>query len=316
MKISVIIATRNRKEDLIVTIDGYLAQLHPDKEIIVIDNNSNDGTPQMMKDLYPDIKYLWLPDNFDIRSMNLAIEMSSGDLIWRTDSDSHPESPNAFTEAIEIFRNNPEVHVIATEDIEVRQGNRVWQWYPFNVDKVNIPQGGYPANLFAGTGAVIRREVYDKIGGFWEFGFEEIDFCTRAILAGFNVRYYPNIRTLHFASPRDRDNPNRWIQISKQFVRYTWKFFPFWRALGRTITIFFFQFLFAVMSRFSPLVILEGYLTMTAVSISTFRNERNVVPATKLHDITLGVPFVKPQFKFLIQRIKGFFGARKLKGSE
>ena len=37
--------------------------------------------------------------------------------------------------------------------------------------------------MFAGTGAAIRREVFDKIGGFWEFGFEEINI----VVAGAGV---------------------------------------------------------------------------------------------------------------------------------
>ncbi len=38
MKISVIIVTRNRKEDVRVSLNGYLRQTHPDTEIIVVDN--------------------------------------------------------------------------------------------------------------------------------------------------------------------------------------------------------------------------------------------------------------------------------------
>src|SRR5512133_4302984 len=145
--------------------------------------------------------------------------MSTGDIIWRTDSDSHPESTKAFQMAADIFSTQPDIHIISTEDIEVRKGNEPWNWYPLPCDKVNVPAEGYKANFFPGTGAAIKREVFNKIGGLWEFGFEELDFCTRAIVAGFNVRYFPNIRTLHYGSPQDRDNTNRWIWTSRQFMR-------------------------------------------------------------------------------------------------
>ena len=102
MKISVIIITRNRCNDLRNTISAYLKQTYSDKEVIVVDNGSNDGTKEMMNIEFPEIKYLWLPENFDIRSINIGIEMSSGDIIWRTDDDSYPEQPDAFEKVVNI----------------------------------------------------------------------------------------------------------------------------------------------------------------------------------------------------------------------
>ncbi len=302
MKISVIIVTRNRKDDLKVTIEGFLRQTHPDKEVIVIDNASDDGTREMMKYDYPRMQYMWLPDNFDIRSINIGIEMSSGEIIWRTDSDSHPESEHAFEDVLEIFAKNPDIDIIATEDIEVRKGGWAWDWYPIEIDKTNIPPNGFKAHFFPGSGAAIKRKVFDRIGGFWEFGFEELDFCTRAIVAGFNISYFPNIRTLHYASKQDRYNPNRWIMISKQFIRYNWRYFPFFRAWGRTTMIFYFQILHAISQKLPVLSIIEGMLGMMAVTISTIRNERNVVPKSKLKDITLGAGIFKVQMRFFTQK--------------
>jgi GT2 family glycosyltransferase len=301
MRISVVIVTRNRKEDVKRSIDAYLNQEYEDKEVIVIDNESTDGTREMMEQEYPQVKYMWLPDNFDIRAINIGVEMSTGDVIWRTDSDSHPESPKAFQMAVDIFENNPDIHIISTEDIEVRKGNEPWNWYPLPCDKENVPPEGYKANFFPGTGAAIRREVFDKIGGFWEFGFEELDFCTRAIVAGFNVRYFPNIRTLHYASPQDRDNPNRWIWTSRQFMRYNWRYMPTGLALKRMFQIFLFQMMSAIVYRYPILAVIECFFTLLAVTFYTIRNERQVVPEDKLEDITLGVSLAKTQYRFFKQ---------------
>jgi GT2 family glycosyltransferase len=301
MKISVVIVTRNRKEDVRRSLDAYLEQTYKNMEIIVVDNASLDGTREMMETNYNFIKYLWLPDNFDIRTINIGVEMSSGDIIWRTDSDSNPENPDTFERVVRIFNEHPEIDIIATEDIEVRKGREPWNWYPIPIDKTNVPETGFKANFFPGTGAAIKRDVFRKIGGFWEFGFEELDFCTRAIVAGFNVRYFPNIRTLHYASPQDRDNPNRWVMASRQHVRYNWRYFPFWQALGRTSQIFFYQVFYASITRMPISAILEGIFSMTAVIFSTYRNERNIVPKNKIADITLGVSISHTQWRFFKQ---------------
>jgi GT2 family glycosyltransferase len=301
MKISVVIVTRNRKEDVKRSIDAYLSQNYENKEVIVVDNQSTDGTREMMEQEYPFVKYLWLPDNFDIRSINIGVEMSSGDIIWRTDSDSHPESPDAFQMAADIFSSQPDIHIISTEDIEVRKGNEPWNWYPLPCDKTNVPANGYKANFFPGTGAAIKREVINKIGGFWEFGFEELDFCTRAIVAGFNVRYFPNIRTLHYASPQDRDNPNRWVWTSRQLMRYNWRYFPTPLALNRMAQIFLYQMIIAIVYRYPITAMMDCFFSMLAVTFNTIRNERRVVPEEKLDDITLGVSIAKTQYRFFKQ---------------
>jgi GT2 family glycosyltransferase len=289
MRISVVIATRNRKEDLERSLEGFLYQSYGDKEIIVIDNESRDGTKEMMAEKYPNVKYLWLPDNFDIRSINIGVEISTGDIIWRTDSDSHPETIYTFEHVIEKFNAQPDIDIICAEDIEVRRGNQVWDWYPFSVDKINIPEEGYKANTFAGTGAAIKRTVFNKIGGFWDFGFEEIDFCTRAIVAGFNIRYFPDIRVLHFATQAERVPAERWVRVSKQLIRYNWKYFPLRSALWRTMVVMLSQMLNGMASRLSPLVLLEGFIQMQATILTTYRNERQPVPKEVLPDITLGI---------------------------
>lgn len=298
MKISVIIVTRNRIEDLRNTLISYMGQTYEDKEIIVVDNGSDDGTIEMMRDEFPLIDYTWLPDNFDIRSLNIAVHRSKGDILWRTDDDSYPESPDAFKQICEIFQKHPDIDIVCSEDIEVRDNNKIWEWYPLEVDKVNIPEKGYQSNIFPGTGAGIRRKVFDKVGGFWEFGFEELDFCTRAILAGFNIRYFPNIRTLHFASRSNRIADDRWVKINKQLIRYQWKFMPFSKAFGRSIVFFITATIEAIYKKIRPASYFEGIFGMLSVAFMAYRNERTVVPQSLMYDVTLGKSAFRSQFLF------------------
>lgn len=288
----------NRKVDLKATLESYLSQSHEDKEIIVVDNASDDGTREMMRDEYPEIDYTWLPDNFDIRSLNIAVSRSSGDIIWRTDDDSYPQDKDTFKRVCEIFENYPNIDIICSEDIEVTDNYQIWEWYPLKVDKVNIPPNGYQSNIFPGTGAGIRKKVFDKIGGFWEFGFEELDFCTRAILAGFNIRYFPDIKTLHFSSRRNRVPDDRFVKINKQLVRYQWKYMPFWKALRSSLVSLAAATLEAIYKRIRLASYFEGIFGMISVAFMAYRKERNVVPESKMYDVTLGISAVRSQYLF------------------
>lgn len=310
MKISVIIITRNRKEDFRKSLDAFINQTYQDKEIIVIDNASDDGTREMMLSEYSDIKYLWLPENFDIRSINIGVSMCSGDIIWRTDDDSNPEHENVFSRVVEILENHPEIDIIATQDIEVRRGNEPWDWYPYPIDKVNVPEDGYKSNYFQGTGAAIRKKVFDKIGGFWEFGYEEFDFCSRAIIAGFNVRFFPNLKVLHYASKSGRQDPNRWLQYCKQIMRYNVKFFPNKLAFGRALQVMIYQSIDAIVNKVGILIYFEAVFSMIAVAFKTARSERIICPEDKLYDITLGINYFKAQMKYFKLLLKLYLNKR------
>ncbi len=311
MKISVIIVTRNRSEDLKFTINRFLSQTYENKEIIVIDNASEDDTQSMMTSNFPHIKYLRLPDNLDIRGINIGIEISDGDIIWRTDDDSSPETDEEFSKVVEVFQKFEDIDVISCECINVKDNYGVWNWYPFVHDKTNVPPNGYEANYFIGVGAAIRRRVYDRIGGFWEWGHEELDFCTRSIIAGFKIRYFPSIRVLHFASIGGRLKPTRWVKMTKQYVRYIWKYFPFLSAVYRTKVFCFLQLFEALRMKITIGAFIEGYMSVIPVAIATRRDEYMPIPKNKIAEVTMNVGELKKIWIYLTSfaklKLKKFF---------
>lgn len=287
MKISVVIVTRNRLDDLRIVLPHYFNQTWKDKEIIIVDNASTDGTKETIPEEFPDVKYFWLPENFDVRSIIVGVYQSEGEVIWRCDSDSYPENPFLFEKIIDIFKKFQWIDIIACENIEIRRGNKIWHWYGCKVDKVNVPEKGYISNGFAGGGAAIRRKVFDTIGGFDGFGYEEFDFSARAIINGFSIQYFPNLRFYHIGSFNERNRGDRWISTSMQFIRYTWKYFPFWNAIKRTIIIFASQIFEAFWRRIPFKAFIEGIFAMIYMIFRTIRTERNVAPPDKLRIITL-----------------------------
>lgn len=292
MKISIVIPTTNRKEELRKSIDAYLSQTYQNFEILIMDNASTDGTRDMINTYYENderIKHFYFNENLYFTAFNIGVWNSTGEIIWVCDDDSNPRDNDAFERIVNIFHNHQNIHIIGTEDIEVLSNNRIWQWHPFDVNKTNIPEDGYKTNTFHGTGAAVRKEVFDKIGAFWGFGFEENDFCTRAIVAGFNIRYFPNIVTLHFNSTKVRIREDRWIQMSTQFVKYNFKYFPFFKATLRVFLTLVFEILKAIYFRFSLLAILTAIYSWKYHSLYMRFKDFHPIPKNKVIDVTLGV---------------------------
>lgn len=312
--VSVVIATINRKDELRDTLQAYRRQTYPAVELVVIDNGSRDGTREMMHGEFPDVVYEWLPYNMGTHAINIGFERARGSILWLSNNDSYPEDDRAFEQMVAFFQRFPHVHILGTEDIEMNDGGRVYHWHPFEVDKTAMPPDGFVTNNFHGTGAAVRRDVLDAIGGFWDtFIFEEMDFCTRAIVAGFAVRYVPAIRTLHFGSPRSRNQQERRLMAGRNVMRYTWRYFPFFQALGRTAVHWCVYTLYSFLHVRQPSVIFEMQSSMAAAVFSAWRRERTVIPKEKLNEVTLGKGVVKPALSYIGMAVRRNLARRRRK---
>jgi len=61
--ICAVIVTYNRKELLRECLKAVLAQTRPPEHVLVVDNASTDGTPEMLQEEFPQVEVLCLPEN-------------------------------------------------------------------------------------------------------------------------------------------------------------------------------------------------------------------------------------------------------------
>ncbi|MCB0703175.1 MAG: glycosyltransferase [Candidatus Kapaibacterium sp.] len=275
MRISVVICVKNRKDDLKVTLNGFYNQKYNDFEIIVIDNASDDGTYEMIKNEFPNVRYTFLPININILAQNIGISQATGDIIWRTDSDSHPESSDTFEHIVSIFENQPDLDIISTTETLVKKDFKEIILSSLNKDLGNDIDG-YLVKSFSGPGSAIRKSVFNRIGYYWEFGMEELDLSIRALKNNLKIKHFPNIRTLHFSSDFERNKSARWLKISTQNLRIITKYYPFTRLYNLFIC-FWGQFLFGIGQKVKPSYFFEFFFQSFVTVINTWRDERDVV---------------------------------------
>jgi N-acetylglucosaminyl-diphospho-decaprenol L-rhamnosyltransferase len=85
--------------------------------------------------------------------------------------------------------------------------NAVWPGNPVNVRyrclDLDLTRPG-PVEQPAGAFMMIRRDVFEKLGGFderfWPVWYEDVDFCRRAIDAGYGIQYRPEARARHLGA--------------------------------------------------------------------------------------------------------------------
>lgn len=94
-RVCAVVVTYNRKELLRKCLAALKSQTRKPDHILVVDNASTDGTPEMLKEEFPQVEVLRLPENQGSaggfhEGMNRAYE-EGWDWIWIMDDDALPE---------------------------------------------------------------------------------------------------------------------------------------------------------------------------------------------------------------------------------
>ena len=167
MHVSVIIPTYNRKHTLKRAIQSVYIQSLPPFEIIVVDDGSNDGTKDWVKQEYPDIKYIYQKNGGVSSARNKGIKIARGDWIALLDSDDE-WLPNKLNEQINKIKLNLDVKILHSNEIWIRNGVRV------NQMKKHKKFGGYIFEKcldmcrISPSSVMLKKAIFDDIGTFDE----------------------------------------------------------------------------------------------------------------------------------------------------
>lgn len=194
---TVVITTRNRRDDLRTCLRSALAQA-PLPEIIVVDDGSDDGTQEMILSEFPSVILLRHAEMRGyIVGRNEAARRATGDVIVSLDDDAAFSSPAIVNSALASLA-DARVGAVAIPYIDVHRTPVVRQLAP-------DAEQAYVTNTYIGTAHAVRRQLFNRLGGYREHLFhqgEESDFCIRMLAAGYVVRLGTGAPIHHFESPR------------------------------------------------------------------------------------------------------------------
>lgn len=186
--VTVNILSFNRKDELRNTLTKVYEQDYKNIEVIVVDNASSDGSPEMVENEFPSVKLIKLQKNIGIAGWNKGFEAAKGEYILVLDDDSYPDNQTIFSGTSSMLTET-NVGVVS-----------------FNVQNTRInkseTQDFLKTNpyLFNGCGALIKMEVVKMIGYYDDNFFiylNELDFSIRIYNAGYELRYLENAIVFH-----------------------------------------------------------------------------------------------------------------------
>ncbi len=215
-----------------------------DIEVFVVDNNSHDGSVEMIRRRFPEIRLIANPDNVGFaKANNQAIRESSGDYILLLNPDTVVEE-DTFQAILRYMEAHPEAGALGVKMIdgsgsflpESKRGfpgpwvafcqmaglgrlfprSRLFNRYHLGFLDQHSP---HEVDVLAGAFMLLRREALDRVGlldeRFFMYG-EDIDLSYRLQKAGYRNIYFPETRIIHYKGESTRKGSLNYVRAFYQ----------------------------------------------------------------------------------------------------
>ncbi|UCF26759.1 MAG: glycosyltransferase family 2 protein [Chloroflexota bacterium] len=224
MDLSVIIVNWNTKNLLVECIDSiYTAPPNSEFDIWVVDNSSTDGSPEIIRNRYPEVNLIVNKENIGFaKANNQAFNQCRGKYILLLNPDTVVK-PEAIEKLCRFLNQLPEVGMVGPRLINADKTLQISAfpiptlskefWRLFHLD-VFVPYGKYPmkdwdvdtareVDTLLGACMLIRREALGKSNLFDEEYFiysEEVDLCARLKKGSWHLYWLPSAVVIHYGS--------------------------------------------------------------------------------------------------------------------
>ena len=224
MKISVIIVNWNTREVTSAAIASVFAETKVPLEVIVVDNGSSDGSADFLRERHRLATLIETGRNGGFSfGNNIGLAAAKGEYLMLLNSDTLVRD-GALDRMAAFLDENPSYGLVGPrltfpdgkfQETSCRNLPRLANsfFYLLGLERLRMAFGGAPyraacadplasqdAEALSGAAIMLRRSVYEKIGGlderFFMYG-EDLDFCKRAHDAGFGIRYLGDAHIVH-----------------------------------------------------------------------------------------------------------------------
>ena len=260
MDLSIIIVSWNTRELLRNCLRSIeLCSSSLQVQTIVVDNNSADGTREMVSRLFPWVFLLNSGGNLGFaRANNLGLPHACAPLVLYLNPDTEVRG-ESLLQMVEYMRRESSIGALGCKirNLDGSVQPLGLQWFPSPITEflkllvvsdhtVRRLAGVFPWHDPAASGEVkklygaclmVRRSVLDQVGTFDERFFmycEDVDFCHRISRAGWRIYYLASAEIMHLGGASSASAPGSFpvLMMCESFSKLMSKYYGWLGAVG------------------------------------------------------------------------------------
>ncbi len=228
--VSVIIPTHNRKKKVERLINSVLENSYKNIEIIVIDDASDDGTYEYIKEKFGNFKNFKIVRNDKnlllARSRNRGISLSKGELLFLIDDDNILDK-NCIKNLVKVIASDNKIGMVGPVMYYWKDRKRIW-WAGTKRNMITsrtyfigrdlpIPNKEIWETDDFPNAFMIKREVIEKVGEFdgrlFVIQYDEADFGMRVRQRTYKCVVVKNAITYHDISLPEETDKDRQFHV-------------------------------------------------------------------------------------------------------
>lgn len=214
-KVSIVLLNWNGKNDTIECLESLKKVQYPNWEIILVDNGSEDGSPEYFEKNYSNITLIKNKENLGFTGgNNVGIKKAlehGADYVLLLNNDTTVDE-QLIQGCLKPFLENKNVGLVGPKVVNYNHPETVWcaggSYNPIlgravmygTVSKTTDFEKADVVDWISFCVVMIKREVFEKIGflddAFFS-SYEDLDFCLRAKKVGYLCAYSPKVVVKH-----------------------------------------------------------------------------------------------------------------------
>jgi len=203
-KVSIIIVNYNGKELLQKCLDSLLNVRYDNFEIILVDNNSTDGTVEFITKNHPSIIIIKLDSNKGFAEPNnIAAKLAKGEYLLFLNNDTIV-TPNFISEMVKVMETDKKIAIC--QSLLLKPDGSIDSSGDF-IDNLGVVYNSKTkideireVSSAKGASMLVRSDIFKKLNGFDQkffVTFEDVDLCWRSWILGYRVLIIPTSIVYH-----------------------------------------------------------------------------------------------------------------------
>jgi GT2 family glycosyltransferase len=227
--ISVVVLTYNRPDILEDNLKGLAVCLPELREIIVVDNSSDDVSGEMIGKLFPNFKYIKNEVNTGVAGRNRGMTMATGEVVVTLDDDVLGLGPADFETIADLFGEKPRLGALCFRVLHFETGE-ICNWCHHR-EREKDGLGHFVTYEITEGAVAYRRSALTEAGYYFEGFFishEGKDLAYRLMNKNYAVEYDGRICVTHCHAIAGRTNWRRYYYDTRNSIWLATRNMPFW----------------------------------------------------------------------------------------